>query len=111
MITSEQEADFERQQLLALKHIYGQDLSAAKVREKAGVDLLSKRRERACLTFARKCIDNKRCKDWVGERSSPLYARILGADNRRYLEPITRTDRHFNSSINYCTTRRLLNAN
>ena len=97
MITCEQAAAIERQQTLALKHIFGNKLSASKLQVKADIDLLSKRRERFCLSFARKCFDNPRCNGWFLEQSRPLYARRIVVQNRRYLEPISRTDRHFNS--------------
>ena len=45
MITSEQAKQIERQQTLALKHIFGFGLSAAKMRGRASIQTLTKRRE------------------------------------------------------------------
>ena len=54
LITAGQAAALEKQQTQALKNIYGPLLSAAKMKQKAGIESLSKRREALILKFARK---------------------------------------------------------
>ena len=107
MITAEQAADLERQQVQALKNIFGAKLSANKLRREANVELLSTRRQKISLNFARACLTNNRCKDWFTERPEPRYARRASAKYPKYEEEIVRTDRHKNSPKNFL--RRLLN--
>ena len=107
MISADRSEQLERQQTLALKHIYGTGLSAAKMRAKADIVTLSKRRENAVLKFAKKCITNPRCQEWFIERTKPSYARRLNQKYPRYKEKTARTDRFRNSPKIYMT--RLLN--
>ena len=67
----------ERQQSLALRNIYGADISASKMRSMANLPLLASRRKEAVLNFARKCLVNKRCEDWFELRPQPRFARRL----------------------------------
>ena len=107
MITAEQAALLEGQQVQALKNIFGPKISANKIRLEAEVDLLSTRRRQISKSFAEKCLKNKRCRDWFTERPIPRYARRESTNYPRFKETNTRTDRHRNSPLNYLT--RLLN--
>ena len=71
MLTAQQSEIIEKQQVQALKNIYGAGVSAKKMREKAGISLLWKRREEASLKFAKKCLVNERCTDCFIERPPP----------------------------------------
>ena len=82
-------------------------MSAKKMREAADLDRLWIRRENACRKFAEKNISNPRCEGWFVPRGVHHYPRRAGAAYRMYSEPISRTDSHRNSPINYA--RRLLN--
>ena len=75
LITAEQSETLERQQTQALKNIFGVGESASKLRKRAGIDLLQRRRDLAALKFARKCLQNERCAGWFEERSTAGYSR------------------------------------
>ena len=105
MLSAEQSATLEQQQTQALRHIYGYGPSAAKMRSWAGIDLLSKRRETACVKFAKKTVRNPRFQ-WFKERAPSVYERRNMRYNK-YEEKLCRTDRHKHSPIQYLT--RLLN--
>ena len=114
MVTAQQAALLEKQQVQALKNIFGPGLSAQKLRKKADIDLLSKRRRANCLSFAKKNIMNERCRDWFVKRPMPNYARRSTTNYPEYEIPFARTDRFKNSPKNYLisllnseTTRRL----
>ena len=107
LITIGQSEHIERQQSQALKNIYGVGISAQKMCLKSGIERLWKRREKACRNFAKKNITNPRCSGWFVARTAASYPRRAGTTYRTYNEPISRTDRHRNSPINYA--RRLLN--
>ena len=107
MLTAGQAAALERQQTQALKNIYGPTLSAAKLRRKAEIETLSKRREKLVLNFAKKNLNNPRCSEWFQERKRPTYTRRTGVLYPRYREDVARTDRHRNNPKNYL--RRKLN--
>ena len=107
LLTLGQSEQIERQQSQALKNIYGIGSSAQKMRQKSGIERLWARRERACKNFATKNIQNPRCKGWFVTRTVASYPRRAGTTYRTFDEPISRTDRHRNSPINYA--RRLLN--
>ena len=64
MITAKQSEHLERQQTQALRNIFGQAISAKKMRDKANLPLLSSRRRAACLSFATRNLANPRCRDW-----------------------------------------------
>ena len=108
LLTKEQSKDLERQQVQALKHIYGPQLSANCLRDTAGIQSLEERREEAALRFALKAKNNPRFSHWFILRAESSRGRRDGADYRKYEETICRTDRHRNSPRNYMT--RLLNA-
>ena len=107
LLSAEQSDRIERQQIQALKNIYGPGLSASKMRSKADLPLLRTRREEITLKFAQKATTNKRCSGWFVERAAPKYARRASTNYPRYQEPTARTDRFRNSPINYMI--RLLN--
>ena len=75
IITAEQSTAIERQQSLALRNIYGDHESAAKHRSRSGLELMRKRRENACLSFALKAVNNPRCNGWFTPR--PVCEKIL----------------------------------
>ena len=99
MITAEQAESLERQQIQALKNIYGPNISANKLRTRAGIDRLSERRRNLSLSFANKCLTNPRTAHWFVERPLPIYS--------RYHEETVRMDRHRCSPLNHL--RKLLN--
>ena len=101
LITAGQMADLEKQQVQALKNIYGPSLSANKLRKKAQIELLSKRRENLVLNFAQKSLKNRRTSGWFKERTRPSYSRRDGVIYPKYREEIARTDRYRNSPKNY----------
>ena len=67
MITAEQSEILERQQIQALKNIYGPKLSANKLRTEASVERLAERREKLCLSFVHKAVTNPRKSHWFVE--------------------------------------------
>ena len=107
LLTAGQAAHLERQQSQALKNIFGPGISANKMRKKAGLDLLSNRRENAVRKFGMKCLANPRCEGWFKDRGFPSYPRRVGINYPRYIEESARTDRHRNNPKNYIV--RMLN--
>lgn len=107
LITAEQASELERQQTQALRNIFGPGMSAKRMRETADIDSQSSRREKMCLKFANKCLNNKRCVGWFTERPPSMYARRLNTKYPRFHVPLARTDRYRNSPKNYL--RGLLN--
>ena len=96
-------AALERQQVQALKNIFGPLLSARQLREKAGIETLQARREKAVLKFAEKAYKSERFARWFPTRIRNSATR----SNRPFLETVSRTDRKKNSPVNYM--RRILN--
>ena len=86
LITATQAAELERQQTQALKNIFGPSLSANKLRQKANIDLLSKRREGIVLRFAQKCVNNVRSRKWFCHRKAPVYSRRSNVYYPTYIE-------------------------
>ena len=107
MITAEQSENLERQQVQALKNIFGPNISANKMRQAADIDRLAERRRGLSLSFAKKCLTNSRTEHWFKERRAPCYARRTSVTYPKYHEDSARTDRHRNSPKNFL--RRLLN--
>ena len=108
MITSEQAASLENQQSQALKSIFDVGLSARRMCETVGIELLSKRRDGMCLRFAKNCLTNKRCQDWFTESHPPLTQGEAALHMQKWYNiSFARTDGHRNSPKNYL--RRLLN--
>ena len=107
LITVGESEFLERQQTQALRNIYGTALSARRMRLKSDLERLWTRREEACRKFAQKNVTNPRCNGWFIPRQPPRYARRASTSYNEYYEPLSRTDRHRNSPINYA--RRLLN--
>ena len=105
MITSEQSERLERQQTQALKNIFGTGIRAGKMRSRAELPTLFRRREDACLKFAKKCIGNVRCSAWFRERPPSLYHRRKGTTYPKFYERTARTDRFRNSPKNYLLRR------
>ena len=109
LITAEQSAVLEQQQSLALRNIYGPNISGKKMRDRSGLETLRERREKSCLNFAKKNLTNPRCATWFEERSRPLYARRKETYYPKYKENLARTDRYRNNPKNFLV--RLLNTN
>ena len=103
MVPGHLAALLERQQSQALKHIFGSDMSAAAMRERASIPTLTSRRESATIKFAVKASKNPRFAAWFPQR--PGQRR--GRRSRPLWEPISRTDRARNSPLNFM--RRKLN--
>ena len=101
LLTAGQAAELEKQQTQALKNIFGPSISAKKMRDKADLETLSKRREDISLRFAKKGLGNPRCSHWFEERRIPVYARQAGVVYPRYKEDAARTDQHRNTPKNY----------
>ena len=100
-LTATQSALLEKQQSQALKNIFGPELSAAKLRKKANIDLLCKRREEAVKKFTRKCLTNQRCQSWFVQRNVSVYPRRATVAYPSFREAPARTDRHRNNLMNY----------
>ena len=77
------------------------------MRQEAVVGRLWQRREEACKKFAVKNVENIRCRDWFVRRENSIYTRRTGTAYKTFKEPNSRTDRHWNSLVNYA--RRILN--
>ena len=92
----------ERQQTQALKNIFGPGISARKMRDKANLETLKLRREKATLKFAEKAAKSDRFGAWF-----PRRARAAARRERPYQETTARTERHKNSRVNYM--RKILN--
>ena len=107
LLTAAQSEHLERQQTQAMKNMFGVGKSARLMRKEAGLDRLWTRREAACKSFAQKNVNNIRCAGWFEQRANISYPRRAGTTYRTYKEPISRTDRHRNSPVNYA--RRILN--
>ena len=105
MLNLEQTQYIEKQQIRALKNIYGNEYSQRRLLEMSGLDTLHRRRELACQRFAEKTANNPRfSKHFVKKRERP------GArENARFVEQNARTDRRKNSPYFYY--RRILNQN
>ena len=101
LINAGQAAELERQQTQALKNIFGPGMSANKMGIKAGIELLSTRREKCVKKFATKCLTNPRCHSWFQERSASTYPRRNSVSYPLFRENFARTDRHRNSPKNY----------
>ena len=61
-MSKEQAEQLEKQQIQALKHIYGEQHSARVLMNKSGLDTLAERRTKRCKKFAETCIKNKKFK-------------------------------------------------
>ena len=101
LLTATQANEIERQQVQALKNIYGPEISANKMREMADIELLSKRREKMAKKFAMKSLSNPRTASWFTERPEPRYARRRSINYPKYKEKTARTDRFRNSPKNF----------
>ena len=108
MITKEQSDSLEQQQSQALKNIYGLGISARKMRDRAGLLTLEERRNNAMKKFALKNLNSHRFGHWFRERATNRERRS-GANEKKYEEPLARTERYWNSPLN--AMRRFLNSN
>ena len=86
MLNDYQSQMIERQQNQALKFIFGPDISAAKMRKKAGIITLKERRESAAKKFAQKTMDSGLFPHWFEERRQPGYARRENTTYRKVVE-------------------------
>ena len=70
MLAMEQAWQLEKQQIQALKNIFGPGLSARGMREELGISLLSVRRQEAVRTFANKCAGSARFAHLVSKKTT-----------------------------------------
>ena len=97
MATEADARDLERQQIQALKNIFGcsHRESWASLRKKGGMEELETRRKKACLKFIKKAKESDRFKKWFRDRPPRP-----GLRSRRPLwEEIPKTDRRRNSPL------------
>ena len=106
-ISAEQAAVLERQQIQAMKQIFGFQMSAAKMLATAKLETLSTRRLEACKKFATKACESKRFAHWFKRRPEPVRGRRQSTKYNVYEENLARTDRYRNTAVNYLC--RLLN--
>ena len=102
MLTIDQSETIDRQQIRALKLIYGFDKSTDQVLELSGLDRLSLRRGKAVDRFALKLVNSDRFEHLFPERPS---AQCRSRGSRKYEEQNARTERLFNSPIFYMRRR------
>ena len=76
--------------------IFGTDLSAGKMRQKAGIETLRKRRINLCDKFAEKALNNPRCRHWFPLRPVARTTRNTG---EKYLEKYARCNRLRDSPV------------
>ena len=100
LMTDEQDEILERQQNFALKLIYGPKISAAKMRQKAGICTLRDRRITLCDRFAAKAAADPVFKKWF-----PLKAGRQTRTSMKYEEKYARCDRLKNSPIFFMRRR------
>ena len=105
LLTAAQSAEIERQQSQSLKNIFGPGISAFKMRQKAGLETLFKRRETMAKKFALKPLANPRTTGWFQKRKRPKYSRRNSVNYPKYREETAHTDRHRNSLKNYLIRR------
>ena len=70
------------------------------MRKRADLPTLRERREKSCVKFAMKNVNNPQCRDWFVERPIPEYERRAGTHYNKYIEPTAWTDRDRNSAKN-----------
>ena len=99
-ITKKQASKIERVQKVVLHIIYGNNLSYRKLCKKFKLEILSQRRERLCVNFAKKALKNKKFKDWFKVNSNN--------SGTKFAPTIARTTRLKKAPIPYLT--RLLNS-
>ena len=101
LLSDLQDQELERAQIGALRHIFGYELSARKLREKAQLKTLRQRRIDLTDKFARKCLESERFRGWF-----PLKkGRVSGRSVQIYEEEPARCDRLKNSPIFYMRRR------
>ena len=101
MMTSEQEDMLEKAQVGALRCIFGYELSARKLREKAQISTLRERRVAHCDKFAAKCLLNPRFSGWFPKKQAARPTR----SGETYQEFYARCDRLKNSPLFYMRRR------
>ena len=105
MLTREQSDLIDRQQVRALKIVYGFDKSSRQVLEASGLETLSLRRRKAVDKFAIKLAESDRFGDLFPLRPDNLRTSRV---SQKYLEVGTNRTRLYNSPVYYM--RRRLNA-
>ena len=103
MLNTEQENLIEWQQTRALKNIFGNEYSQARLLQMSGVPSLKERREAACLRFATKMSGNVRFEHHFRRRQSGARSK----ERTEFVEMRARTNRRMNSPLYYY--RRILN--
>ena len=102
-LTDAQDEALERLQSLALKFIYGTDLSAGKMRQKSGLPTLRQRRIELSDKFAERALSNPRCKHWFPKKQQKRSTRH--ANPEIYVEKLARCERLKNSPVFYFRRR------
>ena len=102
MLTVDQSETIEKQQIRALKLIYGFDKSTDQVLELSGLDRLALRRGKAVDRFALRIVDSDRFGHLFPERPA---AQCRSRGSRKYEEKNARSVRLFNSPIYYMRRR------
>ena len=103
-LTDEQDELLERQQSHALKLIFGPQISAGKMRERAGITTLRQRRIDLCDKFAAKTAKNPRFGHWFPVKPNRRNTRSATAPTQ-YLETFARCDRLRNSPLHFLRRR------
>lgn len=101
MLTDEQDEMLENAQVGALRAIFGPKISGRKLREKAGLTTLRKRRIEQCDKFANKCLASERFRHWFPLKEGRISAR----SSEKYKEFYARCDRLKDSPLFYMRRR------
>ena len=102
-ITKKNCQDIEAVQVNCMKLISGQTLiNYNDALTKFGLETLAARRDTLCLSFAKKCLKNKKFSHWFPAKQS-----LKTRSKTKYIEPTGQTKRYLTSSIPHLT--RLLN--
>ena len=107
MLSNEQSELIEAQQTQALRNIFGFGISAAKMRNRAGIPTLADRRRAACVKFAGDLASSPRFGHLLAKKPAAIHPRRDGVLHGEFIERPARTARCFNSPLYYY--RRLLN--
>ena len=103
-LTTDQSNRLEALQRLALKIIYGFDVSYPSAIEMSGLELLSARRDKLCLSFAKKCSINPRYSHWFPLNPTTEYNL---RNQKKFKEEFAASERRRRSPL--FSMRRLLN--
>ena len=102
LLTDLQDQQLEAAQIGALRGIFGYDLSARKLRAKADLTTLRKRRIELTDKFAAKCLLNDRFKSWFPLKQGRQSARN---NSEKYQEQYAKCERLRNSPLFYMRRR------